>query len=89
LGASASGQITKSLSGDLRNQGFGQHRMWPKLQAAKGVVVQMGACLGMGPGGSYDDDVLDGAMATVPNARWRKAICDSLESLSLETKQPA
>ena len=33
---------------------------------------------------------LDGATATVPNARWRKVICaESLESLSLETKQPA
>ena len=33
--------------------------------------------------------MLDGAMATVPNARWRKLICDSLEAESLETKQPA
>ena len=34
--------------------------------------------------------VLDGAMATVRNARWRKVICaESLEAESLETKQPA
>jgi len=34
--------------------------------------------------------VLDGATATVRNARWRKVICaESLEAKSLETKQPA
>src|SRR3954468_20050415 len=34
--------------------------------------------------------VLDGAIATVRNSRWRKVICaESLESSSLETKQPA
>jgi hypothetical protein len=35
-------------------------------------------------------NTLDGAAATVPNARWRRVICaESLESLSPETKQPA
>ena len=35
-------------------------------------------------------DALDGAKATVPNARWRKVICDSLMEIeSPETKQPA
>ena len=33
--------------------------------------------------------VLDGTPATVPNARWRKVICDSQETESPETKQPA
>src|SRR5215207_2748235 len=32
---------------------------------------------------------LDAATATVRNARWRKVICDSLETQSPETKQPA
>src|SRR4051812_22260293 len=34
-------------------------------------------------------DALDGTTATVPNDRWRKVICDSQETWSLETKQPA
>jgi len=41
------------------------------------------------PACSDGHDALDGATATVRNARWRKVICDSLEKSSPETKQPA
>jgi len=34
-------------------------------------------------------DVLDGATATMPNAKLSQATCDSQEIESLETKQPA
>jgi len=37
-------------------------------------------CHRSGEVGSRFADVLDGETATVPNARWRKVICDSLET---------
>ena len=33
-----------------------------------------------GAAGAVPTNVLDGANATVPNARWRKVICDSQEN---------
>ena len=40
--------------------------------------------------GAGSNNTLDDITATVRNARWRKVICANiLESLSLETKQPA
>ncbi len=54
--------------------------------------VQLAGTAALDPpqlGCKHFDGMLDGTIATVRNARWRKVICDSLETSSLETKQPA